>query len=194
MDRNVWIKNICMPVGFCYGLLKNTILGYISYFKGLRNKKIDFLFVVLFILWGVVASAKPPVFGDVNIVFPDVSGFVEYGEGWLEQTAGEAYRWVGQKSTMSVMFTDQTKLYISGYIPENVADMTRCSLLVNGTEVYVDSVSNNFTFEIEVDISEVIQKNKINTIELQFDGVRTPKSDDADQRIFSALINAIRFK
>lgn len=116
---------------------------------------------------------------------------VSFDSGWYAQSSNENYRWIDKKSEFTTYIIKQNNLNITGYIPDNVENMSYISIKINGVEICREQVSSNQQIDICMDISKYTKAFQKNTFEIEMDGVRVIKETDVDLREFSALINSI---
>lgn len=154
------------------------------------DKKLYWFIAILTIFFCVLLGSR----NIIRITFPDSSSNASFGEGWLLQGEGENYRWVDKVSKFSVVLVDQSELHIEGYVPDNITDMNKAVIYINGDVVLDTNLQSGKAFIYDIMISEHIKKYAENEIRLEFDGTRIPKETDADQRKFSALISAIEIR
>lgn len=179
--------------------IHNQINDFFRFIKGIVDGSIELVYrwkkiiaivaVASFVGWGISSYRKNQM--DVQIVFPDNTNRVEYEDGWLPQSSGENYRWVMQSSEIKVRLADQKNIKIHGFVPASVTDMSQVILYVNGQEIYTEKITSEQEIDIQVDAGSQLKQNHMNLIELEFDGLYVPGSEDADQRSFSALIDSI---
>lgn len=131
--------------------------------------------------------------GPFQVTFPNSSSQITFDTGWLEQSLDEAYRWIEIDSRAKVFLVDQKSLFIKGYIPDNIANISQVQIFINNKMVYEEEVSPNYLLDITLNIAKY-KKIGINDIRIVFDGCRIPHEGDLDVRRFSALIEQLRFE
>ncbi len=129
--------------------------------------------------------------GKIEVTFPYKKSMVSFDSGWYAQSSNENYRWIDKKSEFTTYIIKQNNLNITGYIPDNVENMSYISIKINGVEICREQVSSNQQIDICMDISKYTKAFQKNTFEIEMDGVRVIKETDVDLREFSALINSI---
>lgn len=128
--------------------------------------------------------------GPVEIRFPYDGEGILFETGWLPQSADEDYRWVEQKSVFKVYLSNQTKIKLNGYVPEDIDGMNSVRLYVNGELVTEKDIFSGDMIVIDEDITDYKILGE-NTFEIVFDATRVPKESDLDNRIFSAMFNSV---
>lgn len=78
--------------------------------------------------------------GRMEITFPYEGDMVKFGEGWLEQTDSEDYRWVEHDSILYIDISDLTVLCVEGFIPDSI-DINKMEIYVNDKVVFRNKVS-----------------------------------------------------
>ena len=130
--------------------------------------------------------------GEIYVSFPYYQRQITFGDGWLPQNQIEEYRWIEHDAEFSSFLLNQNTLEIKGYVPENVTGVSMLTIRVNELDVCSVDISSNQIIDIKVDISEFVKKYGKNEFTIGVDGLRVPGETDADQRIFSALINSLK--
>lgn len=187
---------IIMKKHLCFtDLVKFIFTNCVNYFRDIQHKKRDgFIAIVLAIVFMIPVIDRISR-EEIILAFPQTQQRkVVCGEGWIDQSAGENYRWIKKTSHMEVILENQKKMYISGYIPPNIEELTFFSVTMNGSEVYRKEVHPGDSIYAEIPIRRYIRTNQNNEFTMELDGERVPSIDDPDQRVFSALIGEIRFK
>ena len=128
--------------------------------------------------------------GPVEIEFPYNGEDIIFETGWLPQSDGENYRWVEQNSVFKSYLSNQTKIILNGYVPEDIEGMNSVKLFLNGELVTEKSIFSGDVVFIEEDITDYILIGE-NTFEIVFDSTRVPSEEDLDKRTFSAMFNSI---
>lgn len=149
-----------------------------------------------FAVIGIIAALAVSVLivydgGKIQVSFPYRKKMVAFEEGWFPQSKQEQYRWIEKDARFTAYLLDQDYLELTGYIPQNVDNMSYISLKINGREAYREKASCDQQIEIRMDISEYVEKYGKNLFEIEMDGARNPDESEADQREFSALVNSI---
>ena len=176
------VETVCQQV---FAMLKAVLLEYITFFQYLKYTAI-FCTVLAFIVWGFSS------FGKIEATFPYRGALVKFEEGWLAQNDAEPYRWIQKKATFQVFLTRQDELTLTGYIPENIEQVSYVSIKVNGKEVAYKAAVSGQNVEIQADLSKAVHTYRKNIFDIQTDGMRVPKETEADQRSFSMLVQKIR--
>lgn len=132
--------------------------------------------------------------GTIAASFPYGGNAIAFGNGWLQQSNDENYRWVRQESEFHVALSDQRHIEMMGYIPEIVNGVTEASLYLNGKLLKKISVTPNQDIYLLADIDRDDIVEGTDTFRLVFDGERIPGEQDADQRAFSAMFMSIRIE
>lgn len=173
-------------------ILHASIAQYISFFKKENKlKRKHFKCAVAFIVATAMLCGGIAVFGKIEATFPYRGVMVDFKEGWLEQSGSEPYRWFKKQAVFEIFLTKQDMLKLSGYIPENIENVSYLSLKINGTEAFHQDESKGQAVEIQLDISKYVRPFRKNLFEIQTDGVRVPEKKDADQRSFSMFVQRI---
>lgn len=136
------------------------------------------------------APNREPIDGAISVTFPYRSNAVKFEDGWLAQGENENYRWVQQSSEMSVWLGDQSTVVLTGYVPAGIDHMSNMKVYLNDALIHDMDIRAEEAISVEADFGD----HKIageNVIRIEFDGMRTPHLDDADQRSFSAMFTSI---
>ena len=140
----------------------------------------------------VASQALETTSGTIAASFPYSGGAIAFGDGWLDQSSDESYRWVRQESEFQVAMSDQRHIEMMGYIPEIVIGVTEASLYLNGKLLTQIGVAPNQDIHLSAEIGGGDIAEGTDTFRLVFDGERIPGEQDADQRAFSAMFMSIR--
>lgn len=189
-------------INFQKGDFEDSIINCYYFFVQVLKEiihKIVAMRKIFFVLCGLVVLCLSAKYANsismnsakISITFPYNYNNVTFGEGWLEQSEGENYRWVGKHSELSIWLHEQKMLHIEGYVPEHIQDMTTLKIFINNNEISESAIKSGQQILCDIDISQVVQNNASNKVQLEFDGVRVPAEEDQDKRIFSALISKI---
>ncbi|MBQ9936534.1 MAG: acyltransferase [Lachnospiraceae bacterium] len=125
---------------------------------------------------------------DVQVTFPYSDKRVLFGDGWLEQTKDEKYRWVQNESFLEIYLSGQETIRIEGYVPEGIDEMSNVKVYLNDVMIVDKAITDNEGFSLQGDISECVVDGK-NTLRIAFNSIKIPKEEDLDKRSFSALIS-----
>ena len=128
--------------------------------------------------------------GTLNVEFPYNENNIIFTSGWLKQEDGENYRWVQKESEFQVALSDQTQITMSGYVPENVKDVSNVKLYLNDNMLVDQNIIGGQELTLQGDISNYKTEGN-NVFKLVFDGEHLPDINDADQRVFSAMFTSI---
>lgn len=128
--------------------------------------------------------------GTLNVEFPYNENNIIFTSGWLKQEDGENYRWVQKESEFQVALSDQTQITMSGYVPENVKDVSNVKLYLNDNMLVDQNIIGGKKLTLQGDISNYKTEGN-NVFKLVFDGEHLPDINDADQRVFSAMFTSI---
>ncbi len=165
-------------------VIKSSVREYVPFFKYFKYAAAVCVAAALMV-WGHSS------FGKIEVAFPYRGTAVNFQEGWLAQSGEEPYRWIQQQAAFEVFLTNQDRLGLTGYIPENIGHVSYVSVHVNGQEVFHKAAASGQLVEVQADLANVVCPFRKNTFEIQTDGMRLPEETEADQRSFSMLVEKI---
>lgn len=180
--------------------LSNAWKDYVKYLAMPKHKMVFYAMTAAAIILILIGSRfVPPINGDnnlnivsgtVTVEFPYNGNAIEFKDGWLPQTNDEKYRWVAQESEFAICLGEQSKIRLSGYVPAEVENLSKMELYMNGNIIVECDIRVEEQINIEADFAAYKIEDE-NVFKIIFDGIRTPKTGDADQRSFSAMFTSI---